>query len=149
MRKVRGVPATHEVAIIVLRDSDGSYFLHQRRPDKSVFPSLWGVGAGGKLDADEEPADAAQRELWEETGCVPHLQHCFDLHYSDEEVDSKMYVYEATVNREDVGFDDSEWADTRWCSEDELIDLAHRQDTLCPDTAAFVRKYVSQSKARV
>jgi 8-oxo-dGTP pyrophosphatase MutT (NUDIX family) len=143
------VPVTHEVAIIVLRDGDGSYFLHQRRPDKSTFPSRWGVGAGGRIDAGEEPGDAAQRELWEEAGCAPHLQYCFDLHYVDENVDSKMHVYEATVNREDVGFDDSEWTDARWCSEDELIDLAGRDDTLCPDTAAFVRKYLRVAEANI
>jgi 8-oxo-dGTP pyrophosphatase MutT (NUDIX family) len=135
--------------VIVLRDGDGSYFLHQRRPDKSVFPLRWGVGAGGKINVGEEPDDAAQRELWEEAGCAPHLQHCFEMRYTDEDVDSTIHVYEATVNREDVGFDDSEWNDSRWCSEDELIDLAKRQDTLCPDTAAFVRKYLRISDASI
>jgi 8-oxo-dGTP pyrophosphatase MutT (NUDIX family) len=136
------VPATHEVAIIVLRDGDGSYFLHQRRPDKSTFPSRWGVGAGGAVEEGEEPWDAAQRELWEETGCAPALRHCFFLHHVDDEVNSRMHVFEATVNREDVGFDESEWSDSNWFTQDQLIDLAKRDDTLCPDTAAFVRKYL-------
>lgn len=139
------MPDANEVAIIVLRDDVGSYFLHQRRPDKSLFPSRWGVGAGGKVNAGEEPGDAAQRELWEETGCAPALQHCFFLQYTDSDVTSNMHVYEATVNRADVGFDDSEWTNSRWCSENELIDLVENKDLLCPDTAAFVRKYLRLS----
>lgn len=136
------VRQTHEVAIIILRDGEGSFFLHQRRSDKAVFPSLWGVGAGGKLATDETPSDAAQRELWEETGCAPVLEHCFSLRYTDDSVDSNMHVYQAIVNREDVGFDDTEWAASRWCTELELIDLAKSDNVLCPDTAAFVRKYL-------
>jgi 8-oxo-dGTP pyrophosphatase MutT (NUDIX family) len=143
------VSPTHEVAIVILRDDDGAYFLHQRRPDKSTFPSRWGVGAGGKVNEGEDPADAAIRELWEETGCAPQLRHCFFLHHVDDEVDSRMHVYEATVHREDVGFDDSEWVDSRWYAEHELIDLASRDHILCPDTAAFVRKYLRLTPANI
>jgi hypothetical protein len=52
-----------------------------------------------------------------------------------------MHVYEATVHPEDVGFDDREWETVRWCTEDELKSLASRDDVLCPDTAASIRKY--------
>jgi 8-oxo-dGTP pyrophosphatase MutT (NUDIX family) len=66
------VVPTHEVAIIILRDDEGRYFIHQRRADRDTFPSRWGVGAGGKVESGESPDDAAQRELWEEAGCIPH-----------------------------------------------------------------------------
>lgn len=135
------MPITQEVAVVILKDDEGNYFIHQRCATKSLFPNLWGVGAGGKVEPGEPPHDAALRELWEETGCAPHIQHRFDLEYRDDDLLSEIHVFEAAVDRADLGFHESEWQAARWCTESELKELTNTTGVLCPDTTAFMKHY--------
>jgi 8-oxo-dGTP pyrophosphatase MutT (NUDIX family) len=53
-------------AVAVYVNVNGKLLVLERAPDKSE-PLTWGI-PGGKLEADEETADGAIRELFEETG---------------------------------------------------------------------------------
>lgn len=132
----------HEVAIVVLRDRDGHFFIHQRRADKNVFPLKWGVGAGGKVERGESPDVAARRELREETGIDASPSYRFTMTYEDGTVLSLMHVFDLEADPTSVVFDKSEWCDSRWVRNDELTELAKHTDDLCPDTAAFIQRYL-------
>lgn len=132
----------HEVAIVVVRDREGWFHIHERRHDRKVFPGRWGVGTGGKLEPGE-PADvAARRELLEEAKVDGEPVFCFDMIYEDDTVSSEMHVFEIDVDRNEVGFDDTEWAQDRWVTRDELLHLATETELLCPDTAVFTKRYL-------
>lgn len=55
-----------DVAVGVVRSSDGRVLLAERRPG-TVGAGYWEL-PGGKIDPGEAPAQAAVRELWEELG---------------------------------------------------------------------------------
>lgn len=38
------------VAIIIIRDNDGNFFVHRRNKSKKLFPGKYGPGAGGRLE---------------------------------------------------------------------------------------------------
>jgi 8-oxo-dGTP pyrophosphatase MutT (NUDIX family) len=57
-----------EIAAIILRNRRGGYFVHQRSASKRLYPNLYGLGAGGRIEFGEEPLAGAVRELREETG---------------------------------------------------------------------------------
>lgn len=56
-------------------------YIHQRKADKKVFPLLFGMGAGGKVDEGETFTQAAQRELNEELGIETIVYQRFKNEY--------------------------------------------------------------------
>lgn len=69
------VPSVHEYArfgvVVLLVDGSGSVLLTRRAKHMRTFPRAW-VCPGGGVDPGELPADAASRELREETGIEVH-----------------------------------------------------------------------------
>ena len=59
----------HLVCDILVRHTDGTYLLMQRDPRKA-YGGMWEASAGGSALRGETPADAARRELAEETGII-------------------------------------------------------------------------------
>jgi 8-oxo-dGTP pyrophosphatase MutT (NUDIX family) len=66
-----GAPAKPPVriAVVVLRDPTGAVLLQLRDEAAAAEPGQWAL-AGGHVEAGETPAEAAGRELVEETGLV-------------------------------------------------------------------------------
>ena len=58
----------HLVCEIVVRHKDGTYLLMQRDYKKTNYPGLYEASAGGSALKGENPYEAAERELKEETG---------------------------------------------------------------------------------
>jgi 8-oxo-dGTP pyrophosphatase MutT (NUDIX family) len=64
-----------EVAVVVLADPMGRILMQHRTADAPTDPNLWAL-PGGAIEPGEEPAAAAHRELFEETGLrCPDLTH--------------------------------------------------------------------------
>lgn len=61
-------PDTNSMIAVIIRNSRGEFFVHQRAANKKMFPNLYGPGCGGHIRQGETPAQAARRELHEETG---------------------------------------------------------------------------------
>lgn len=62
----RGLP--HRAVHILVKRANGDLFLQRRSADKDTHPLKWDSSASGHLDAGEDYATAAVRELEEELG---------------------------------------------------------------------------------
>jgi acetyl-CoA carboxylase carboxyl transferase subunit beta len=106
-----------ECAGAVVRDEAGRVLLVRRGHEPSA--GRWSV-PGGRIEAGETPAEAAVREVAEETGLqveVGSLLLTVDLAGG-----FRVYDFEATVVGGDLrAGDDAD--DVRWCTEDELARL--------------------------
>jgi ADP-ribose pyrophosphatase YjhB (NUDIX family) len=57
--------------LCVVRDSEGRWLAGRRAQWVATWAGEWALGAGGAVDAGEDPAGALARELAEEWGVVP------------------------------------------------------------------------------
>jgi 8-oxo-dGTP pyrophosphatase MutT (NUDIX family) len=119
--------------MIFLRDDRGRWLIHLRRSDKQTYPDLCGIGAGGRIEQNETPADGAARELWEETGLRVPLTAVTDFPFEDGAVRHHAYIFTATADTP-ITNHDAEWQHIAWVSAAEVDALA-AAGRLCPDTA--------------
>ena len=126
------------VAIVLVRRSSGLYFVHRRHPDKKTFPGLFGVGVGGKAEADESFKQAAVRELSEELNINAPLQYLFHFVYLPQPLPYEGAVYlaihDGVVQPSESEFDAWDWR------EPESILKEMQQGTYCPDTKVFFQR---------
>ncbi|MDZ4786654.1 MAG: NUDIX domain-containing protein [bacterium] len=120
------------VAIIIIRNSKGQYFLNKRLSTKKIFPSLYALGAGGKIDPGETPENAAKRELFEETKIQEPIRYLGEFLYSDSSVTQRVYSY-AVVTEQEISNYDREWEWSGWVNEDQVLELLDSK-SICPDT---------------
>jgi 8-oxo-dGTP diphosphatase len=64
------VSTVREVACTFLVDTQGAVLLQLRDGGTTYYPHVWGL-PGGAIEPGETPAEAALRELWEETSLTP------------------------------------------------------------------------------
>jgi 8-oxo-dGTP pyrophosphatase MutT (NUDIX family) len=57
--------------LCVVRDHEGRWLAGRRASWVATWAGMWALGAGGAVDAGEDPARALARELQEEWGVVP------------------------------------------------------------------------------
>lgn len=58
----------HRTANVFVFNSKGELFVHRRAEHLKLYPGMWDVKVGGSVRSGETYADAAKRELMEETG---------------------------------------------------------------------------------
>ncbi|QLQ10629.1 MAG: NUDIX domain-containing protein [Nocardioidaceae bacterium] len=138
-RQVRAQNLHHAATAVLVRNSAGLIYLHQRAADKDWAPSHFDVAAGGILRYGEDPAESAAREVAEELGFTPaRLASLGKSVYADEQTRVVEFVYE-TIWDGPITFADREvvWGD--WIT---LADLAQRlRDPswpFVPDTRALL-----------
>ncbi|MBU4260419.1 MAG: NUDIX hydrolase YfcD [Proteobacteria bacterium] len=75
----------HRATYILLFNSLGELFVHQRTESKDVYPGYYDIAAGGVVQAGEDYDLSARRELAEEVGIsgVP-LTPLFDFYWQDD-----------------------------------------------------------------
>lgn len=96
-RVMRAEGLWHASTAILLRSTDGDrVYVHKRSDSKDINPGCHDCWAGGVVDAGEDPAGCAERELAEELGVsgVP-LRHLFTLPFVVPPVRAHQYAYEA------------------------------------------------------
>lgn len=117
----------HLVCDILVRHIDGTYLLMQRDPRKH-YGGMWEASAGGSALQGETPADAARRELLEETGIV-----ATDLIEVGRVVDqSKHSIYAEFLcitdrDKDKIQFQEGETVDYRWVSKSELRSMGKEE----------------------
>jgi isopentenyl-diphosphate delta-isomerase len=126
----------HRCVFILVRRSDGRVLVHQRSPDKDIWPSAWDLAAGGVVHSGETWDAAAARELEEEVGVtgVP-LRFIRKQRFADRDVQELACVYTATWDGP-VAFNDGEVVAARWVTTEELTALLGAE-RFCPDSVAL------------
>jgi isopentenyldiphosphate isomerase len=98
-RDVRRHNLRHRSVYVLVFNTRGELFVHERTPNKDVYPGYRDVAIGGVLRAGEDYAAAAVRECGEELGIegiVPEL--LFSMRYQDAANSVNGNVYRAVHN---------------------------------------------------
>jgi 8-oxo-dGTP pyrophosphatase MutT (NUDIX family) len=75
LRLVSGDASLSVAALCVTRAADGRWLAGRRAPWLASWAGRWSLGAGGSVDAFENPARTLARELQEEWSVVPERIH--------------------------------------------------------------------------
>ncbi len=125
------------VTIINFDDEGRLLLVHNRDSGQWVLP-------GGAIEPGETPADAAAREMWEETGLVVELMSIhgvyggpdYIIEYSNGDRTSYVtIVFKSRTVGGEPGPKDDECVEVGYFSRDEIsnLDTAHWVDVLLPD----------------
>lgn len=96
-QEVRQNNLLHRGVAILVRNSQGQVYVHQRTASKDLFPAMYDMFVGGVVGAGEEYLAAAQREVDEELGVAGGgLEFLFDHLYQGSENYSWIRVYRVT-----------------------------------------------------
>ena len=126
-----------QVAIVVLRRSDGRILLRRRRRDEHL-PGLWEF-PGGKLREGESAEEAAVREAREEMSVETiglRLTETIEHDYPDRRV--IIQVFEGTFSDQPATPDGAEWI---WAEPSDLTNLA-----VPPANRSLVERLARQSR---
>jgi len=122
-----------QVLVYPVRVTDGGrqYLLLRRRRKRGGFSQ----GVTGGVEGEESVAQAAARELFEETGLTPSALEQIDFSYAFPAREEKRnrhgwgteelveYVFVAVVGDEEPRMDRREHKEWRWCGVDEALEL--------------------------
>lgn len=139
--EMRRTNLLHRAVYILVRNSAGHLFVHQRTTSKDVYPGHWDLTVGGVVAAGEDYDTAARRELAEEIGVVCNtLLPLFEVRYRDA---STQLVGRAFLARHDgsVTLQEEEIACGDFVSPDE-VDRIVREERCCPDGVQVWRRYL-------
>jgi isopentenyl-diphosphate delta-isomerase type 1 len=67
-REVHAGGLLHRAVHVLIHNAAGRFFLQRRSPGKDTFPGCWDSSCTGHVDAGEDYAEAARREMGEELG---------------------------------------------------------------------------------
>lgn len=128
----------HAATGIVVRNSAGEIYVHQRTAIKDVYPSRFDFAAGGVMAAGEQPDESARRELGEELGISGvELQFIGEGDFADEHTDYHAFLYQVTWDGPIV-HQPEEVAWGGWWTPQELQRrIAANPDQFMPDSLAL------------
>ncbi len=124
--------------VIIVQNSLGKLFVHQRSAKKKIFPLLYGLGAGGCVNSGESPEQAAERELKEELNINNKVKSLFNIYFKSESLNHKVHVFYVKYDgnlKPSNEFQWSGWLDIAG------VDRLAEENKLCPDTKVFYEKW--------
>lgn len=92
-QEMRARRLPHRCVYLLVFDSQGRLFIHQRTATKDVYPGHWDVAVGGVLAAGESFDAGAARELAEELGVVARPARLFPFQHADDRTVVRAWVY--------------------------------------------------------
>jgi isopentenyldiphosphate isomerase len=144
--EVRRRNLRHRCVYILVFNSAGQLFVHQRTAGKDIFPEYWDVTVGGVLGAGEGYDAGARRELREELGIQGvSLRRLFPMRYEDRDNTVHGLVYSCTSDGP-LRLQASEIAVGEWMDLDVVLERTAR-DRFCPDGLEALRLYLSKLEA--
>ena len=138
-RELRGTRIPHRCAYMLLFNSRGELFIHQRTATKDTHPGYWDVCVGGLPSAGESFDQAIRREAEEEIGVVVEPERLFPIHYRDARSIVYGMVYRA-VHDGPFRFQPEEVARGEFVSLADGIAGTERE-AFCPDGMAVLAEY--------
>lgn len=131
----------HRAAYILVFNTTGQLFVHQRTQSKDVYPGYYDVCVGGVVAAGESYEDAARRELAEEVGIanVP-LRRLVSFQFVDasNQVNGTVFscTYDGALRLQPEEISSGEWLDL-----DVLLERISTQK-FCPDGVEALCRYL-------
>jgi len=138
---VRRENLLHRGVGILCWNSEGELYVHQRTDCKDLFPSYYDMMVGGALEAGEEYAKAAKREVMEELG-IGEVEPKFLLEtlYDGEKNRSWIQLFEVVWDGPIV-WQEEEICWGRWMPFDEVLKWVE-QVPIVPDGLYVFREYL-------
>jgi isopentenyldiphosphate isomerase len=127
----------HAASSVVVRDPLGRLYLHRRTTTKDVYPGLLDLAAGGVVQAGEDPADGAVREVEEELGVAGVLLEPLGVaDYEDEHTNYRAFRFVVTWAGP-IRWQPEEVSWGAWVTVEELVRrLDEDVDSIVPDSVA-------------
>lgn len=136
----------HRAVYIIVRDSGGRVFVHQRTRTKDVYPGYWDVTVGGVVEAGEDYLAAARRELREEIGITPErLEPLGPVRYEDVHTRLLGFAF-ATVHDGPLTLQEEEILTGRFVPLADAWRLM-TSEPCCPDGTRVFRTYVEAARS--
>ena len=141
--EVRAKKLRHRATYILVFNSHGQLFVHQRSATKDVYPSYYDVAVGGVVSAGESYDAGARRELAEELGIAtvdPRPILKFQYEDDDNHVNGRVYscAYDGALTLQEEEIVSGEWLDL-----DVVIERIRRQP-FCPDGVEALLRYLDK-----
>lgn len=134
----------HLVVDILVKHTDGTYLITKRDDNKDVYPGYWEATAGGSAIKGEEPFEAAQRELFEETGLKGVNYELINVSFSDKSHSMfYSYVCETDAPKDSVVLQEGETVDYKWVDRAGLIEYVD-SDTAIKSHNERNKKYLDR-----
>ena len=140
-REVRVRNLLHRSVYVLVFNSAGQLFVHQRTPTKDIFPGRWDVAVGGMLVAGEDYDMGARREISEEVGVNGPLRRLFRVRYEDAVNRVMGMVYSCTCDGP-LALQASEITSGEWLDLDVVLERT-QQNPFCPDGLKVLHLYLS------
>ncbi len=101
----------------------------------------------GKLNAGEDPAEAAKRELEEETGLVAQgIRHLFTLYPTPGYTNEKIYIYEvSSVKEGKQHLDEGEFLNVQYIPVSEVLEMMDRGEIKDAKTIVALQWYARKN----
>lgn len=113
----------HLVVEVIVVHTDGTFLLMQRDYSKPNCPGLYEPGAGGSAVKGEEPAAAAVRELFEESGIRASQEELKPLYHVVRDETHAIYfgyLCETSIDKNAIILQEGETIGYKWVSAQEF-----------------------------
>jgi isopentenyl-diphosphate delta-isomerase len=148
-REVHARGLLHRATHVMVHNAQGRLFLQKRSMSKDTFPGCWDSSCSGHLDAGEDYATAARRELGEEIGwhdmSLP-LRPLVRLAASPETGQEFIQIYVMGPTAGPFELHPGEISEGRWVAPEELDALIHDHPE---QVAGALRLLWSQHRAAI
>jgi mutator protein MutT len=139
--RVRAENLRHAATAVVVRNRVGDVYVHRRTETKDVYPGLYDFAAGGVVQAGEDPAESAVRELAEELGITGvHLEPLSEADYADDHTRYRAFCYMCTWDGP-VTWQPEEVAWGDWVAPARLLEMLDELPFV-PDSASHRRGWL-------
>jgi 8-oxo-dGTP pyrophosphatase MutT (NUDIX family) len=129
-----------QAAIVIVQNKNKELLVHKRSAQKKRFPNLYGLGAGGKVEDDENSQEAAKRELYEELGIKANIKFLFSCKYEQMVLHIYFTQYDGAFTPCNREFSSCQWMSTK------EVNALEKNNELCPDTAMFYQMWKEKKK---